>query len=95
MSTEILHHTTGDLNSTDNCIGTAGSYQCTQEVQMLPVAPTLRALSVGEEATFPIEQRTTVLSTILRLKTDYARMGWNATTTTNKQNFTVVVKRIA
>lgn len=65
------------------------------EAQPLPVAATLRKLEVGESAIFPIEQRSSILTTLSRFRTDYARQGWDAEPTTNKQNFTVVVKRIS
>ena len=65
-----------------------------QEVQKLPVASILRKLEVGDTATFPIEQRSTVMNTLSRFRSDYARMGWDADLTTNKQNFTVIVTRI-
>lgn len=65
------------------------------EVQPLPVASTLRKLAIGEKAVFPIEQRSTVLNTLSRFRSDYIRQGWDAEPTTNKQNFTVVVTRIS
>lgn len=67
----------------------------TMEAQPLPVAATLRKLEIGEEAVFPIEQRSSILTTLSRFRTDYARLGWDAEATTNKLNFTVVVKRIS
>lgn len=67
----------------------------TMEVQPLPVAPTLRKLKIGGEAVFPIEQRSSILTTLSRFRTDYARQGWDAEAVTNKLNFTVVVKRVS
>ena len=67
----------------------------TMEAQPLPVAATLRKLEIGEEAVFPIEQRSSILTTLSRFRTDYARQGWDAEATTNKLNFTVVVKRVS
>lgn len=66
-----------------------------EQVQPLPVASSLRKLQVGEKAIFPIEQRSTVLNTITRFRTDYMRQGWDAFSETNKQDFTVVVTRIS
>lgn len=63
-------------------------------VQLLPVAATLRGLAVGQSVTFPIEQRSTVLNTITRFRSDYSRTGWDATTQTNKQQFSVIVTRV-
>lgn len=67
----------------------------TSEVQPLPVASTLRKLGIGEKAVFPIEQRSTILNTLSRFRSDYIRQGWDATPVTNKQNYTVVVTRIS
>lgn len=66
-----------------------------EQVQPLPVASSLRKLQVGEKAVFPIEQRSTVLNTITRFRTDYMRQGWDAVSETNKQDFTVIVMRIS
>lgn len=63
------------------------------EVQPLPVASSLRKLQIGDKAVFPIEQRSTVLNTLSRFRSDYMRQGWDAEAVTNKQNFTVVVTR--
>lgn len=65
------------------------------EVQLLPVAATLRGLAIGQSVTFPIEQRSTVMNTITRFRSDYSRSGWDATTQTNKQQFSVIVTRIS
>lgn len=64
-------------------------------VQPLPVASTLRKLGIGDKAVFPIEQRSTVLNTLSRFRSDYIRQGWDATPVTNKQDFTVIVTRIS
>lgn len=66
----------------------------TAEVQMKPVASTLRALEVGESVTFPIEQRTTVMNTITRFRSEFARSAWDAVAETNKKEFSVLVTRI-
>lgn len=67
----------------------------TMEVQTLPVASTLRKLAVGQKAIFPIEQRSTVLNTLSRFRSDYARQNWDAETVTNKQDYTVIVTRVS
>lgn len=64
-------------------------------VKILPVAATLRGLEIGQSVTFPIEQRSTVLNTITRFRSDYSRSGWDATTQTNKQQFSVIVTRVS
>ncbi len=70
-----------------------GSHAAMTEVQPLPVASSLRKLKIGETAVFPIEQRSTVLNTLSRFRSDYIRQGWDAAAVTNKHNFTVVVTR--
>lgn len=64
-----------------------------KEAQTLPVASSLRKLKVGDKVVFPIEQRSTVLNTLSRFRSDYMRQGWDAEAVTNKQDFTVVVTR--
>lgn len=66
-----------------------------EAVRLLPVASTLRGLKIGQSVTFPIEQRSTVLNTITRFRSDYSRSGWDATTQTNKQQFSVIVTRVS
>lgn len=83
----------GALNTSQDVVQDVSTSDV-QEVQKLPVASILRKLEIGEKATFPIEQRSTVMNTLSRFRSDYARMGWDADLTTNKQNFTVVVTRI-
>lgn len=64
-------------------------------VKLLPVAATLRGLEIGQSITFPIEQRSTVLNTITRFRSDYSRSGWDVITQTNRQQFNVVVTRVS
>lgn len=79
---------------TDSMSVPCGVPVCGDEVQPLPVASTLRGLSIGQRVIFPIEQRSTVLNTISRFRSDYSRTGWDATTETNKKQFSVIVTRI-
>lgn len=64
------------------------------EVRLLNVAPTLRKMKVGDVVSFPIEQRSTVLNTLSRFRSDYARIGWDAVSETDKTEFVVKVTRI-
>lgn len=66
-----------------------------QVAELLPISPTLKSLKVGESATFPIEQLTSIQSTKNRMCRMYARQGWNAKVVVNDIEFQVVVTRIA
>lgn len=62
---------------------------------MLPIAPTLKSLKVGDKAVFPIEQLTSIQSTKNRLCRMYSRQGWNADVVVNDAEYQVVVTRTA
>ncbi len=59
-----------------------------------PISSTLRALSVGDSATFPIEQRTSLLIVANRIKKELARVGWDYFSTDNEEEFTISITRI-
>lgn len=64
----------------------------------VPVAPTLKALKIGEVAEFPTEQRSSVLATIYRLRKDYKRQGWDVEVVANEddtEDFVVRIKRVS
>lgn len=94
MSNNDNHLTKETALGTDVTSATCGVSPCSDEVQPLPVASTLRGLAIGQSVTFPIEQRSTVLNTISRFRSDYSRTGWDATTETNKKQFSVIVTRV-
>lgn len=60
-----------------------------------PIAPTLKALEVGQSAEFPIEQLTSIQTTKHRLCKNYLRQGWDAEVVVNERSYTVVVTRTA
>lgn len=62
---------------------------------LLPIAPTLKALKIGETAVFPIEQLTSIQATKHRLCRMYSRQGWNAEVVVKDAEFQVIVTRIA
>jgi hypothetical protein len=64
------------------------------EVKKLPIMPTLRKLDVGGECEFPIEQRSSVVVLLQRMRTENMRIGWDAEMTTDTDAFTVSVKRV-
>lgn len=63
------------------------------EVKKLPIMPTLRKLEVGEDCTFPIEQRSSVVVLLQRMRTENMRVGWDAELETDTDAFTVKVTR--
>lgn len=95
METNTTNRPSVGVSSAPQSVFRDDGFPATMEAQPLPVAATLRKLEIGESAVFPIEQRSTILNTLSRFRSDYARQGWDAEPTTNKQNFTVIVKRIS
>lgn len=63
------------------------------EVKKLPIMPTLRKLDIGESCEFPIEQRSSVVVLLQRMRTENMRIGWDADLTTDNKAFTVSVTR--
>lgn len=64
----------------------------------VPIAPTLKALKVGEIAEFPAEQRTSALATVYRLRKQYARQGWDVEMLEDESNvneFAIKFRRIS
>lgn len=55
--------------------------------------PTLRKLDIGESCEFPIEQRSSVVVLLQRMRTENMRIGWDADLTTDNKAFTVSVTR--
>lgn len=58
-----------------------------------PITSTLRGLSLGESANFPIEQRTSALVVANRLKKELARIGWDYSYCDDEDNFIVKITR--
>lgn len=51
-------------------------------------------MEVGDEREFPIEQRSSIVVLLQRMRTEQMRIGWDAEMTTDKEAFTVSVKRV-
>lgn len=62
-------------------------------VKKLPIMPTLRKLEVGEKCEFPIEQRSSVVVLLQRMRTEGMRVGWDAELDTDKEAYMVYVTR--
>lgn len=85
------------MNTTQNADIASSSSQLNDNsscVVKKPISSTLRALSVGDSATFPIEQRTSLLIVANRIKKELARIGWDYFSTDNEEEFTISIKRI-
>lgn len=63
------------------------------EIEKKPVTSTLRGLCVGDVASFPWEQRTSVLIIANRLKRELARIGWDYSYSDDEDNFVVKITR--
>jgi hypothetical protein len=64
------------------------------EVRRKPISGELRNLGIGGVATFPIEQRSSVISVINKLRKELIRNGWNCTMRDNLSKYQVEVTRI-
>jgi hypothetical protein len=64
------------------------------EVQKKPIIGELRKLNVGGVATFPIEQRSSVIASISKLKKELMRQHWDAVRTDRLSEYKVDVTRI-
>lgn len=60
-----------------------------------PVAETLRALKIGEEVLFPIEQRTTIRVTNNRITAELIRQRWRCEIDYDEENYLVKVRRVS
>ena len=69
-----------------------------QVADFVPITPTLKTLKIGEVASFPAEQRTSVLAIIYRLRKQYIRQKWDVVVLNDKEDndeFEFKVKRIS
>lgn len=85
------------MNTTQNADIASSSSQLNDNsscVVKKPISSTLRALSVGDSATFPIEQRTSLLIVANRIKKELARVGWDYFSTDNEEEFSISITRI-
>jgi hypothetical protein len=65
------------------------------EVELRPIAPTLKALKIGGKAYFPTEQRSSLYATIYRLRKDYKRQGWDVKISESEDEYTIYVIRVS
>lgn len=69
-----------------------------QVADFVPITPTLKTLKIGEIASFPAEQRTSVLAIIYRLRKQYVRQKWDVEVLNEKEGndeYEFKVKRIS
>lgn len=64
------------------------------KVEKLPIMPTLRGLEVGDKCEFPIEQYSSLVVLLNRMRTENMRIGWDAKLSKNTEAFTVSVERL-
>ncbi|MBR6031412.1 MAG: hypothetical protein IKP36_05545 [Bacteroidaceae bacterium] len=65
------------------------------EVRKKPISGELRNLNVGGVVVFPMEQRSSVMSVISRLRRDLIRERWNCTIEEVKSKYEIVVTRVS
>lgn len=64
-----------------------------KEQEKVPITSRLKSLSVGQVATFPIEQLNSVRVICYRLRISLMRSGWDYKETIDKKNFTIRIER--
>ena len=64
------------------------------EVQKKPILGELRKLNVGGVVTFPIEQRSSVIASISKLKKEMARQQWDAKWSDRLREYKEAVERL-
>lgn len=64
------------------------------EVEKKPISSTLRLLQRGSVVVFPIEQRSSVLSVISRLRKDLVRENWRVKVDEVPSKYQLVVTRL-
>jgi len=66
-----------------------------KEIAKKPISGELRNLRVGGTVVFPMEQRSSVMSVISRLRRDLIRERWNCAVKERRSSFELVVTRIS
>ena len=64
------------------------------EVRKKPITGELRNIRIGGVAVFPIEQRTSVVTVVNRLRKELIRKGWDCEVKDNMEKYQVIVERI-
>lgn len=75
-------------------ISSPHSDEASPSVKRKPITSTLRSLKIGASATFPIEQRTSVLIVANRIKKEFSRLGWDYFSTDSEEEFTISITRV-
>ncbi len=65
-----------------------------EEVRKKPISGELRNIRVGGVAVFPIEQRSSVITVVNRLRKEFIRKGWDCVVSDNLEKYQVKVERI-
>lgn len=66
-----------------------------EEVKTKSITPELRNLKLGECVKFPIEQHSSVMTVISRLRKELVRKHWDVRTETDTKKYEVKVSRIS
>lgn len=64
------------------------------EVKKKNVTAELKGMPSNGVVEFPIEQASSVIATVSRLRRDLSRTGWNCKITEDRENFKIIVERI-
>lgn len=64
------------------------------EVKKKPISRELRKIRIGGVATFPIEQRSSVITVVNKLRRELIRNNWDCEVKDNLRKYTVEVTRI-
>ncbi|MBR6282877.1 MAG: hypothetical protein IKR25_01105 [Muribaculaceae bacterium] len=56
-----------------------------------PITAELKSLKVGASATYPIEQRSSVIAVVNRLRKELIREQWDAEICDDTENYSVIV----
>lgn len=64
-----------------------------EQIVKKPITSELRTLKVGASATFPIEQRSSVITVVNKLRSELIRERWDAVIEDDRENFLVTVTR--
>ena len=64
-----------------------------EQIVRKPITAELKSLKIGASATFPIEQRSSVLAVVNKLRSELIRDRWNAVVEDDKEQFIVTVTR--
>lgn len=64
------------------------------EVRKKPISGELRRIGIGGVASFPIEQRSSVITVVNKLRRELIRNNWDCEVKDNLSKYTVEVTRI-